>query len=45
MAIGVMDYVNYPGTSWYKEEDLSEYLEITVTQVQFDANNPDFALK
>ena len=36
MAIAVLDYRNYPGSFYYKEEDLSEYLEITVSQKKFD---------
>ena len=36
MAIAVLDYKNYPNTSSYKEEDLSEYLDIIVTQRFFD---------
>ena len=36
MAFGILDFENYPGNSNYKEENLSEYLDITVSQVYFD---------
>ena len=39
MAIAVLDFTNYPGTSYYKEEkneDFLEYFEITVSQRNID---------
>ena len=39
MAIAVLDFRNYPGTPYYneeKQEELSEYFEITVSQNDFD---------
>ena len=44
MAIAIVDFRNYPGTVNYIEQDLSEYLEIEVSQRFFDRESEKFLI-